>query len=193
MHHSWLTFAALAVAVVHIVLHNAVAEAARAATSSFSAGATEAGAGLSAVNPRWLLQLQTPLLECPQGCSVQQEPGASLGVISLACVCNSAPPPSTPPSPPPLPSPLLPPSPSPPGPPPPRSPPIPEETRKPRSSSHPSEPTQTLGPVLSLPDGAPAPLQMPGASVRPGPIIPGSFLATQLTAMEDAEAPTPQR
>ena len=29
MQHSWLTFAALAVALVHVVLHNAVAEAAR--------------------------------------------------------------------------------------------------------------------------------------------------------------------
>ena len=29
MHHSWLTFAALAVALVHVVLHNAVAEGAR--------------------------------------------------------------------------------------------------------------------------------------------------------------------
>ena len=29
MQHSWLTFAALAVALVHVVLHNRVAEAAR--------------------------------------------------------------------------------------------------------------------------------------------------------------------
>jgi len=129
----------------------------------------------------------------PAGCSVQQEQGASFGVISSVCICYPTPPPSTSPSPPPQPSPPLPPSSSPPGPPPPRPPPIPEETHKPRNSSHPPEPTQTSGPVLFLPDGAPAPLQMPGASVRPGPIIPGSFLAAQLTAMEDADAPSPQR
>ncbi len=29
MQHSWLTFAALAVALIHVLLHNAVAEAAR--------------------------------------------------------------------------------------------------------------------------------------------------------------------
>jgi len=132
-------------------------------------------------------------MSIPAGCIVQQELGASSGLINLACICNPAPPPSTQPSPPPLPSPPLPPSPSPPGPPPPRPPPIPEETHKPHNSSHPPEPTQTLGPVSFLPDGAPAPLQMPGASVRPGPIIPGPFLAAQLTAMEDAEAPSPQR
>ncbi|DBA91899.1 TPA: hypothetical protein ACH3X2_003805 [Trebouxia sp. C0005] len=117
----------------------------------------------------------------------------SSGLISLACICNSAPPPSIQPSPPPLPSPPLPPSPSPPGPPPPRPPPIPEETHKPRNSSHPPEPTQPLGPVPFLPDGAAAPLQMPGASVRPGPVIPGPFLAAQLTAVENAEAPSPPR
>lgn len=128
----------------------------------------------------------------PAGCSVQQELGASSGLITLACICNPAPPPSTQPSPPPLPSPPLPPSPSPPGSPPPRPPPIPEETHKPHNSSHPPEPTQTSGPALFLPDGAPAPLQMPGGSVRPGPIIPGPFLAAQLTAMGDAEAPSPQ-
>lgn len=192
MQHRWLGFGALTVGLVHVVLHSAVAEAARVATPSFSAGATEAGAGFSAIKARRLLQQQPPVLDCPQGCSVQQESGANSGLISLACICNPAPPPTTPPSPPPLPSPPLPPSPLPPGPPPPRPPPVPEETHKPRNPSHPPKPAQTLGPVF-LPNGAAALLQMPGASVRPGPIIPGPFLAAYLTPMEDAEAPSHQR